>query len=242
VAAIGFPFGDPITFTRGNISGLHRKIPIDGYERRGLIETDVAINPGNSGGPLVTQDGRVVGLVDAKNIDAAGIGYAVPATQAAGRVALWRSASALPAAACGNPLGPSQAAVEAPAPPGLDPFVANGIAQAFTTYFSGINTGHYLAAWRVLSPRLRGSSSVESFADGDETSFDSNITVLEAAQIDAGTVHVALSFVSLQRPDKGPDGDTCDVWTLSYTMVQAPAGNWWIDDAKAYDGTAHRTC
>ncbi len=44
-AAIGFPYGDPITLTQGHISGLDRRIPIDGAIRSGLIETDTAINP-----------------------------------------------------------------------------------------------------------------------------------------------------------------------------------------------------
>ena len=40
VAAIGFPIGDPITFTQGHISGLHRNIEVDGTPLADLIETD----------------------------------------------------------------------------------------------------------------------------------------------------------------------------------------------------------
>lgn len=51
VAAIGFPVGDPMTFTRGTVSGLDRTITLENVLRSGLIETDAAVNPGNSGGP-----------------------------------------------------------------------------------------------------------------------------------------------------------------------------------------------
>src|SRR5665647_2493456 len=60
VAAIGFPVGDPMTFTRGTVSGLDRTIPIENVTRSGLIETDAPLNPGNSGGPLLSVDGQVV--------------------------------------------------------------------------------------------------------------------------------------------------------------------------------------
>jgi serine protease Do len=243
VGAIGFPIGDPITFTRGNISGLHRSITVGGVPRHDLIETDAAVNPGNSGGPLIGQDGTAYGLVDAKNVQAEGIAYAVPATEAATDVAHWRADNQPPAPArCSDPLGPGQQAAEV-APPGeLDPGAANGIADAFTTYFDGINTGDYESAWLVLSPRLRAGSSVGSFANGDATSYDSDVQVLDASQQSASEATVVLSFVSLQRADKGPDGDTCDMWTLRYTMVEGAAGNWLIDSAKPYQGSTHQSC
>jgi serine protease Do len=153
VATIGFPIGDPITFTRGNISGLNRNIPVDGQVRVGLIETDAPINPGNSGGPLITADGSVGGLVDAKNTEADGIGYAVPAAQAGPLIEGWRGNGALPPSTCADPLGPPQADANVPTPNGLDEQTAAGITAAFNTYFEGINTGNYAAAYAVLSPR-----------------------------------------------------------------------------------------
>lgn len=243
VGAIGFPIGDPMTFTRGNISGLHRNITVDGMPRHDLIETDAAINPGNSGGPLIGQDGTVYGLVDAKNVEAEGIAYAVPATEAATDVDQWRADNQSPAPArCSDPLGPGQQAADVTPPGQLDPTAANGIADAFTTYFDGINSGDYEAAWRVLSPRLRAGSTIDSFASGDATSYDSDFQVIHASQDAPDQASVVLSFVSLQRADKGPDGDTCDTWTLRYTMVQGPSGEWYIDAAKPYHGSTHQPC
>jgi hypothetical protein len=58
------------TVTRGIISALRNE--------QGLIQIDAAVNPGNSGGPLVTTDGRVVGIVVAKYRGTEGLNLAVP--------------------------------------------------------------------------------------------------------------------------------------------------------------------
>ncbi len=49
--------------TTGVISGLKRRYLRNGIFEDDLIQTDAAINTGNSGGPLVTLDGKVVGMV-----------------------------------------------------------------------------------------------------------------------------------------------------------------------------------
>lgn len=61
--ALGDPFGLERTVTMGVISAADRTIyrperfPVDG-----LVVTDTAIHPGNVGGPLVSLEGRMVGL------------------------------------------------------------------------------------------------------------------------------------------------------------------------------------
>jgi S1-C subfamily serine protease len=92
VAAIGFPIGDPITLTHGDVSGLDRHVTVNGLPvpLAGMIETDAAINPGNSGGPLLNQQGTVVGLIDALDTTANGIAYAVPSSQASAADKQWQ--------------------------------------------------------------------------------------------------------------------------------------------------------
>jgi S1-C subfamily serine protease len=71
VYAAGFPLGDPeFTLTRGIVSKARANgyTAISGIEYR--IEHDATINPGNSGGPLVTAEGRVVGVNAAQNKEA----------------------------------------------------------------------------------------------------------------------------------------------------------------------------
>ncbi len=90
VIAVGNPFmlgrrsWEP-TVTLGIVSALHRYMDNPGYFD--AIQTDAQINPGNSGGPLLTLDGRVVGIngrIDIRRFVSrvnTGIGYAVPANQ-----------------------------------------------------------------------------------------------------------------------------------------------------------------
>ncbi len=80
VLAIGNPFGFGQTVTSGIVSGLARS-QLGVHDIRSLIQTDAAVNPGNSGGPLVTMDGKVVGINTAiySNTGASiGISFAVP--------------------------------------------------------------------------------------------------------------------------------------------------------------------
>lgn len=90
VIAVGNPFllgngsWEP-TVTFGIVSALHRYMDNPGYFD--AIQTDAQINPGNSGGPLITMDGKVVGIngrIDIKrfmNRVNTGIGYAIPSRQ-----------------------------------------------------------------------------------------------------------------------------------------------------------------
>jgi serine protease Do len=80
VAAIGNALGMGINMTGGWISRLNTSIIFsNGGSLSGLIGTDAAINPGNSGGPLITMDGDVVGITNAKLVQTGveGIGFAI---------------------------------------------------------------------------------------------------------------------------------------------------------------------
>lgn len=63
VYAAGYPLGDPeFTLTRGIVSKARADGETDWASVDSVIEHDATINPGNSGGPLVTADGKVVGI------------------------------------------------------------------------------------------------------------------------------------------------------------------------------------
>lgn len=84
VLAIGNPFGLAETVTDGVISAKGRnKIGIADYEN--FIQTSAAINPGNSGGPLLTIEGKVIGIntaIYSQSGGSMGIGFAIPINMA----------------------------------------------------------------------------------------------------------------------------------------------------------------
>jgi serine protease Do len=91
VVACGNPFGITMrdadlkmypTITLGIVSAIHR----NQQTYFDCIQTDAAVNPGNSGGPLVTLDGRLVGIngriaTRYMNRVNSGVGYAIPSNQ-----------------------------------------------------------------------------------------------------------------------------------------------------------------
>jgi serine protease Do len=86
VFAVGTPFGLTRTATRGIVSNNNRYFEdsrgVNGYETGTFntwLQTDAAINPGNSGGPLVTADGKVVGINSRGYAGADNLGFAIPA-------------------------------------------------------------------------------------------------------------------------------------------------------------------
>lgn len=76
VAAVGNPFGQGHSITHGIISAKGRAAPE--FPLAKYIQTDAPINPGNSGGPLVNLKGEVIGINNAIDQRAQGIGFAIP--------------------------------------------------------------------------------------------------------------------------------------------------------------------
>ncbi len=79
VIAIGNPFGLSETVTAGIVSATGRSIGAGPYDD--FLQVDAPINQGNSGGPLITQDGKVVGMDTAilsPSGGSIGIGFAIP--------------------------------------------------------------------------------------------------------------------------------------------------------------------
>ncbi|MGC1456960.1 MAG: trypsin-like peptidase domain-containing protein [Steroidobacteraceae bacterium] len=72
VYTIGNPSGLQYTVTSGVVSGLRE------MEGQTYVQTDAPINPGNSGGPLITEQGRVIGINSRVMRGVQGIGFAIP--------------------------------------------------------------------------------------------------------------------------------------------------------------------
>jgi putative serine protease PepD len=81
VVAIGSPFGLQETMTAGIVSAINRTITApNNYSISGAIQTDAPINHGNSGGPLLTTDGKVIGVnaqIESDSGGNDGVGFAL---------------------------------------------------------------------------------------------------------------------------------------------------------------------
>lgn len=66
VIAVGYPLTLEATVTAGIVSAKGRTLDINRRQSsspiESFIQTDAAVNPGNSGGPLVTTDGKLIGI------------------------------------------------------------------------------------------------------------------------------------------------------------------------------------
>jgi S1-C subfamily serine protease len=82
VAAIGHPEGQSWTYTKGIVSQIRPdfKWSAEGQSHRAtVIQTQTPINPGNSGGPLLSDEGRIVGVNSFRATEGEGLNFAVAA-------------------------------------------------------------------------------------------------------------------------------------------------------------------
>lgn len=239
VAAIGYPLGGPLSISEGTVSGLHRTGTLEsGQPVTGWLQTDTALNTGNSGGPLVDLKGEVVGVVSARSPEGPGLAFAVEPTTAYPRLLAPASMTGSRAAACDRPLGPTAPEVAA-LPTGRLPAA---VERTFQLYFQGINSGDFATAWQQLSPRLRRSLPFDTFSSGVWSSYDFDAVWRDFSFVPGGA-RVIVEFVSLQNPALGPHGESCTLWSLQYTLVQAADGRYLIDEARGPGGAdPHTPC
>jgi S1-C subfamily serine protease len=85
VRAIGHPTGEAWTYTKGIVSSVRPNYewPGDGGEshRATVVQTQTPINPGNSGGPLLSDDGKIVGVNSFIKKGVEGLNFAVAANE-----------------------------------------------------------------------------------------------------------------------------------------------------------------
>ena len=94
----GYPHGGPFVSAPAEVRAISDERVVDIYgddsDTREVLTLAAEVQPGNSGGPFITLDGRVAGLVFARNSDHANIGYA---TTTAGLASVFAEAGGLTA-------------------------------------------------------------------------------------------------------------------------------------------------
>jgi S1-C subfamily serine protease len=100
VHAIGHPTGLAWSYTRGIVSQIRRDFPWLEH-RATVIQTQTPINPGNSGGPLLSDDGRMVGVNSFVDPKAQGLNFAVSVSDV-------RAFLAAPGGTIASPKAPQQ--------------------------------------------------------------------------------------------------------------------------------------
>ncbi len=83
--------------------------------------------------------------------------------------------------------------------------------------------------------------SVAHLEQNDATSFIFDARLRNLTRSGSGTIIAYVTFTSIQAAECGPNGETCDRWTLDYTM-QLVGTRWLIDGAHAHAGSTNGPC
>lgn len=100
VHAIGHPRGYSWTYTKGLVSQIRPDYNWPNH-RATVIQTQTPINPGNSGGPLLSDEGRIIGVNSFVRTDSSSLNFAVSIADV--RAFLSRAENRLPPAAAPQP-------------------------------------------------------------------------------------------------------------------------------------------
>ena len=170
------------------------------------------------------------------------IAYAVSSQTAIPYLDQWRT-SPQPqylGSSCSSPTGPSGESDVGGGTPDSD---LDAVKTTLSAYFGAINEGDWETAWlQYTEAEQQRAGSRLAFAEGNQSSYDSNITIYDAQFNYDSTADIFVTFTSIQESQWGPNGDTCDNWNLDYQMDEVD-GTWLINSVIAPDGAStHTTC
>jgi serine protease Do len=116
------------------------------------------------------------------------------------------------------------------------------LGTTLATYFDGINDGDYASAYYSETARSHDGESLGTFTANVVTSYDTDVNVSSVTPDADGAYEVFVTFTSVQAANEGPNGDTCDLWSLDYRLV--PGGSGFLIDAasSATGGPAYHSC
>lgn len=251
VAGVGTPTSDP-SVAPGWVGATDASYEMGDDTHHDTIEVVTDGRHTASGSALVDERGRVLGLVTGTNAKKPDLMVALPWDPIEAAIDRMRgnTESIKPTVTCKTPLGPTGTSENLITVPNVVNdrdgrsvtlgATAQALADPLSTYFRGINEGKQAQSMSVMSDSLRSTMTLESFTEGTRTSYDSDF-VVTAVRASGDAYVVSLRFVSLQDAAKGPDGKTCNRWTIDYTLVRS-GGGYVIDGAEGTNGTAFHDC
>jgi len=241
VSVLGYPLRGGLTSVQGVVSSPNAR-PEGFSDTARYVQTDAAVNPGNSGGPLVTIDGDVLGVVFAKGVAGSagtpveGTAYALSYQTAQSIIDDWATApQSVPLVECPVVPGVPQPTGDVP----LDVTVASdhesaaAVAQSLALHGDAINRSQYDAAFGLFTPSMQEQmEGVEVWREGLLTTYWQELAVLDVSG--SGDTLTARALVrTTQDAADGPDGQTCSIFALDYTMVQdEQRGIWLINEVQ----------
>ncbi|MDN6330988.1 MAG: serine protease [Micrococcaceae bacterium] len=236
VAALGFPFGDDLSCSKGTVSGLKRGAPESEVDSGNFVLTDTPVNPGNSGGPLITRDGSVAGVMSMRpdrrsERSVAGMAYAVSGPRTAQAVEAWQQRNVpVRPAECEDALARS---VEVEVSIDSEHDQAMNIAQSLQIHGQGINDGAYEAAFDFFTPEMQeGMGGLGTWQAGLASSYWLGFNVVDVSG--HGDDLVALvQLQTVQDTEDSKDGQQdCSDWAIEYKM-HWDGLNWLINGARS---------
>jgi hypothetical protein len=108
---------------------------------------------------------------------------------------------------------------------------AKEAARPVFRYFQALNDHDYLGMWLTLTPSMQRQVTVAHLTSTEATSHVSDIVLHFLGFPDPQTSTVFVTFTSTQAAAFGPNGDTRDHWTLTYTLRYI-SGRWLITPPK----------
>lgn len=239
VGVVGYLSGGSLRMVPGLVGTDGQSISNAGQTRSGLMQTNATVSPGEAGGPVLATDGSLVGLADTAMPAKGSAGYIVPGAEAAPLLASWEQNPAYPPPpSCPHPIGPGSPGPIHNTATGAD---VPGVLAALTAYFDDIDAGNYAGAYAQLGPETQSSITEPVFATRDATTYDYNVDLQSVSSVGLNTDVANVSFISLQDALFGPNGTSCDDWTLQYTMIKSGNG-WLIDGASGLNGVTAEAC
>jgi hypothetical protein len=172
-----------------------------------------------------------------------GDGLMLPVSQGHDEVTAWISRGEVQDAAnCHSPGRPGGEQIKV-TPPTDASTGAAAAADALSKYFTAVDAADYAGAYHRLSLSQQNGVDYSTFADRLTSSFDFGVVAHSMTEGDDGSVRAWITFTSLQAPWAGPNGDTCDHWSLDYTITTTDGSGYRIAQSVGHGGGAEaRPC